>query len=87
MKITIVLDSEDPKGIADAMRVVEIMRVRAGVPGDPSKKLTRLKLIRIIQDYAKLIAFEAGYKDFKDASYTRLKEVKDFVDHVWRSLE
>ena len=87
MKITIVLDTEDPKGIADAMRVVEIMRVRAGVPGAPSKKLTRLKLIRIIQDYAKLIAFEAGYKDFKDASYTRLKEVKDFVDHVWRSLE
>ena len=87
MKITIVLDTEDPKGIADAMRVVEIMRVRAGVLGDPSKKLTRLKLIRIIQDYAKLIAFEAGYKDFKDASYTRLKEVKDFVDDVWRSLE
>jgi hypothetical protein len=85
--MTIVLDSEDVEGIEAATKVVAIMRRQAKLTVDSRKKITRLKLIRVVQDYAKLISFEAGHKDFKDAEYTHLRKVKDFVDHVWHSLD
>ena len=33
------------------------------------------------------IAFEGGHANFKDADYTELKEVKNFVDHRWSELD
>ena len=87
MKMTIVLDSDDVEGILNAAKMIEILQVRLKLQTSSTKKITRLKLIRMIQDYAKLIAFEGGHKDFKDVDYTGLKEVKNFVDQKWLSLD
>jgi len=87
MKMTIVLDSNDPEGIADAAKMIEILQVRLGLQTSAEKKITRLKLVRIVQDYAKLIAFEGGHKDFKEVDYTGLREVKNFVDQKWLDLD
>jgi len=86
MKMTIVLDSNDVEGIANAAKMIEILQARLGLQTS-EKKITRLKLIRIVQDYAKLIAFEGGHTDFKEVDYTGLKEVKNFVDHRWVELD
>ena len=85
--MTIVLDSDDVEGIVNAAKMIEILQARLGLQTSATKKITRLKLIRMIQDYAKLIAFEGGHKDFKDVDYTGLKEVKNFVDQKWLSLD
>jgi hypothetical protein len=87
MKMTIVLDSDDIEGIVNAVKMIEILQARLGLQRRAEKKITRLKLIRIVQDYAKLIAFEAGHKDFKDADYAGLKEVKNFIDQKWLDLD
>ena len=87
MKMTIVLDSDDVEGIVNAAKMIEILQVRLRLQTSRTKKITRLKLIRIVQDYAKLIAFEAGHKDFIDADYAGIKEVKNFVDHKWAELD
>ena len=87
MKMTIVLDSDDVEGIVNAAKMIEILQVRLKLQTSSTKKITRLKLIRMIQDYAKLIAFEGGHKNFKDVDYTGLKEVKSFVDQKWLSLD
>ena len=87
MKMTIVLDSNDVEGIANAAKMIEILQARLGLQRTTEKKITRLKLIRIVQDYAKLIAFEGGHTDFKEVDYTGLKEVKNFVDHRWDDLD
>ena len=87
MKMTIVLDSDDVEGIVNAAKMIEILQVRLRLQTSRTKKITRLKLIRIVQDYAKLIAFEAGHKDFKDAAYAGLKEVKSFIDQKWLDLD
>ena len=87
MKMTIVLDSDDVEGIVNAAKMIEILQARLGLQKSTAKKITRLKLVRIVQDYAKLIAFEAGYKDFKKVDYTGLREVKNFVDHKWAELD
>ena len=85
--MTIVLDSDDVEGIVNAVKMIEILQARLGLQRRAEKKITRLKLIRIVQDYAKLIAFEAGHKDFKDAAYAGLKEVKSFIDQKWLDLD
>jgi len=87
MKMTIVLDSDDVEGVMNAYKMIEILQSRLGLQMGTEKKITRLKLIHIVQDYAKLIAFEAGHKDFKDADYTGLKEVKSFIDQKWLDLD
>ena len=87
MKMTIVLDSNDVEGIANAAKMIEILQARLGLQRTTEKKITRLKLVRIVQDYAKLIAFETGHTDFKEVDYTGLKEVKNFVDHRWGELD
>ena len=87
MKITIVLDPSDPDGIADAEKVVQIIKARANLPVSTTKSISRLQMIRIVQNYAKLIAFESGHKDWKDVKYTTLREIKTFIDEAWRKLD
>lgn len=87
MKMTIVLDSDDPDGVADVAKMVRILQVRLNLQYGGSKEITRLKLIRIVQDYAKLIAFKQGHEDFKEVDYTRVRSVKEYVDDKWDTLD
>ena len=79
--------NKNVEGIVNAVKMIEILQARLGLQRRAEKKITRLKLIRIVQDYAKLIAFEAGHKDFKDADYAGLTEVKNFIDQKWLDLD
>ena len=90
MKMTIVLDSEDPEGISDAARMLDILRLRHGFaePGKARRKqVSRLKLIRMVQEFARLVAFETENKDFKEVEFTSLRYVKSFVDKNWGDLD
>ncbi len=88
MKMTIVLDSEDPEGISDAARMLDILRLRCGQDSiGRGKVMSRLKLIRMVQEFARLVAFETGNKDFKEVEFTSLRYVKSFVDKKWGDLD
>ena len=85
--MTIVLDSDDTEGISDASRIIEILKTRAGLGAGTRKLVSRLKLVRLVRDFSKLVAFEHGEKYTTEADYTSLKYAKDFVDKQWIDLE
>ena len=88
MKMTIVLDSDDVEGIAAAARMIEILKMRVGLgTGVRGKVVSRLKLVRLMRDFANMVAFEHGEKYTTDVDYTSLKYIKDFVDKHWVDLE
>ena len=87
MKMTIVLDSDDVEGIADAARMIEILKTRIGIGTVRGKVVSRLRLVRLVREFANMVAFEHGEKYTTDVDYTSLKYVKDFVDKHWVDLE
>ena len=87
MKMTIVLDSDDAEGITDASRMIDILKARVGIGLPMGKNVSRLKLVRLIRDFANMVAFEHGEKYATDVDYTSLKYIKDFVDKHWVDLE
>lgn len=87
MKMTIVLDSDDVEGITDASRMIDILKARVGIGRSMGKNVSRLKLVRLIRDFANMVAFEHGEKYATDVDYTSLKYIKDFVDKHWVDLE
>ena len=85
--MTIVLDSDDAEGITDASRMIDILKTRVGIGRSMGKNVSRLKLVRLIRDFANMVAFEHGEKYATDVDYTSLKYIKDFVDKHWVDLE
>ena len=87
MKMTIVLDSDDVEGITDASRMIDILKTRVGVGLPRGKIVSRLRLVRLVREFANMVAFEHGEKYTTDVDYTSLKYIKDFVDKHWVDLE
>ena len=87
MKMTIVLDSDDAEGITDASRMIDILKTRIGIGPGRGKVVSRLRLVRLVREFANMVAFEHGEKYTTDVDYTNLKYVKDFVYKHWVDLE
>ena len=80
-KFTIVLDTDDPQGLRDALEIATILNRNHGtLDGGYSvkAKIGKIALIKLVREVAKLV--EGGKMD------SSLRGSKDFVDEKWASL-
>ena len=79
-KFTIVLDTDDPQGLRDALEVARLLnKNRQTQSGTYIKaEIGKIGLIKMLREAAKLV--EAGKMD------SSLRSTKDFVDARWDDL-
>ena len=80
-KFTIVLDTDDPQGLRDALEIATILNKNHGTLGadSPGKaKIGKIALIKMVRDVAKKV--EDGKMD------SSLRDCKRFVDGKWQLL-
>jgi hypothetical protein len=79
-KFTIVLDTDDPQGLRDALQIALLLNKNHGNrhPLGTKVELTKIPLIKLVREIAKLV--EAGKMD------SSLRSSKQFVDNRWDSL-
>jgi len=80
-KFTIVLDTDDPQGLRDALEIATLLNKNHGtLGGNPGfkAKIGKIALIKMIRDVAKLV--ESGKMD------SSLRDSKRFIDGKWELL-
>ena len=80
-KFTIVLDTDDPQGLRDALEIATILNRNHGtLSGNPGvkAKIGKIALIKMVRDVAKLV--ESGKMD------SSLRDSKHFIDERWTFL-
>ncbi len=80
-KFTIVLDTDDPQGLRDALEIATILNKNHGtLGGNPGAKakIGKIALIKMIRETAKLV--EEGKMD------SSLRDSKRFIDRKWELL-
>ena len=80
-KFTIVLDTDDPQGLRDALEIATLLNKNHGTfAGNPGFKarIGKIALIKMIRDVAKLV--ESGKMD------SSLRDSKRFIDGKWELL-
>ena len=80
-KFTIVLDTDDPQGLRDALEIATLLnknhRTLSGNPGTKAR-IGKIALIKMVRDVAKSV--EAGKMD------SSLRDSKHFIDEKWELL-
>jgi hypothetical protein len=75
-KFTIVLDTDDPQGLRDALEIATLLNRNHQTFGPEVKaSFGKIRLIKLVRDVAKLV--EAGKMD------SSLRKSKGFVDERW----
>ena len=80
-KFTIVLDTDDPQGLRDALEIATILNKNHGMfSSNPNvkAKIGKIALIKLVRDVARLV--ESGKMD------SSLRDSKHFVDPKWETL-
>ena len=80
-KFTIVLDTDDPQGLRDALEIAILLNRNHSTGYESSitqAKFGKISLIKLVRDVAKLV--EDGKMD------SSLRDSKGFVDERWTSL-
>jgi hypothetical protein len=77
-KFTIVLDTDDPQGLRDALEIATILNRNHGGSGAQTVEFTRISLIKLVRTVAR----EVENKKM-DSS---LRDCKSFVDERWNSF-
>ena len=80
-RFTIVLDTDDPQGLRDALEIATILNKNHGtLGGNPGAKakIGKIALIKMIRETAKLV--EEGKMD------SSLRDSKRFIDRKWELL-
>jgi hypothetical protein len=78
-KFTIVLDTDDPQGLRDALEIATLLNKSHQTFGPEVKaSFGKIPLIKLVRDVAKLV--EAGKMD---SSLRQSKGSKGFVDERW----
>ena len=80
-KFTIVLDTDDPQGLRDALDIALLLNKNHGTGYESSitkAKIGKISMIKLVRDVAKLV--ESGKMD------SSLRDSKGFVDEKWASL-
>ena len=80
-KFTIVLDTDDPQGLRDALEIATILNKNHGTLGGNTgfkPRIGKIALIKMIRDVAKLV--ESGKMD------SSLRDSKRFIDGKWEVL-
>jgi len=90
MKMTIVIDTDDPNGISDALKITQIMDSKYGShPHSRKESFGKIEFIKIIRQFMKesikhLHDEESNQvKDIDDM--TNLRNAKRFADRLWQS--
>jgi hypothetical protein len=76
-KFTIVLDTDDPQGLRDALEIATLLNKNHGLLGTGSHRaeIGKIPLIKMIREVAKNV--EEGKMD------SSLRDCKHFVDKKW----
>ncbi len=80
-KFTIVLDTEDPQGLRDALEIAIILNKNHRTGGESSfstGKIGKIALIKMVRTVARRV--EEGKQS------ASLRDSKDFVDEQWAGL-
>jgi hypothetical protein len=80
-KFTIVLDTDDPQGLRDALEIATILNRNHGTgyeSGVMKAKIGKIAMIKLVRDMAKSV--ENGKMD------SSLRDCKRFVDGKWEVL-
>lgn len=78
-KFTIVLDTDDPQGLRDALEIATLLNKNHQTFGPEVKaSFGKISLIKLVRDVARLV--ERGKQD------SSLRDSKGFVDERWASL-
>ena len=80
-KFTIVLDTDDPQGLRDALEIATLLNRNHGtLSHNPAAKakIGKIALIKMVRDVAKSV--EAGKMD------SSLRDSKHFIDRRWELL-
>ncbi len=91
MKMTLVLDTDDPTGLEDALTVARLLVRRHCVTSSysPDKALfSRIELIKFVREYGEWCGQHAAQceLDKVEPKFSGLKECKVFVDRRWQNL-
>jgi len=82
MKVTLVFDTEDPRGLADALKMASYFHEKYVDNTYSMTKITfdKIRLMKVLRNFVKEgQKFEEEYPDKK---MTNLRYVKDFVDNL-----
>ena len=89
MKMTIVIDTDDPNGIRDALKIAQIMEAKYGVTPGHSRKESfgKIEFIKLLRQYMKesikhLKNEESDQVNSLD-DMTNLRNAKRFADRIW----
>ena len=80
-KFTIVLDTDDPQGLRDALEIATLLNKNHHTGWECSStkvNIGKISLIKLVRDVARLV--ERGKQD------SSLRDSKKFVDERWASL-
>tara|TARA_R110000796_G_scaffold218882_2_gene334830 strand:+ start:1150 stop:1410 length:261 start_codon:yes stop_codon:yes gene_type:complete len=79
-RFTIVLDTDDPQGLRDALEIATILNRNHGTqdPTTPKAKIGKIALLKLVRTVAKRA--EEGKQN------SSLHDSKKFVDEMWDSL-
>jgi len=81
-KFTIILDTDDPQGLRDALQIATILNRNhhtGAVTYTNKAKISKIELIKTIREVAKLV--EVG--DIGSS----LRDCKDFADSKWNAFD
>ena len=79
-KFTIVLDTDDPKGLRDALEIASLLNKNHGLssPSGSRAEIGKIPLIKLVREVAKKV--EEGKMD------SSLRDCKRFVDRKWDTI-
>jgi len=82
MKVTLVFDTEDPRGLADALKMASYFHQKYVDHTYNVTKLTfdKIRLIKVLRNFVK--EGQRFEEQNPDKSMTNLRYVKDFVDNL-----
>ena len=80
-KLTIILDTDDPQGLRDALQIATILNKNhhtGAVSYTNKAKISKIELIRMFREVAKLV---------EDGDITSsLRDCKEYADLKWRAF-
>jgi hypothetical protein len=77
-KFTIVLDTDDPQGLRDALEIAVLLNRNHGGSGAQTAEFTKIPLIKLVRTVAREVE-----NNKMDSS---LRSCKTFVDQRWNSF-
>tara|TARA_B100000886_G_scaffold147620_1_gene100354 strand:+ start:2377 stop:2655 length:279 start_codon:yes stop_codon:yes gene_type:complete len=90
MKMTIVIDTDDPIGISDALKIVQIMDNKYGSqPHYRKESFGKIEFIKIIRQFMKESIKHLNDEESNQVKniddMTNLRNAKRFADRLWQS--